>query len=275
VFEGRVVSQRDPGLTPREALGSGNPREFRFQVTRMWRGSPADTLRVWSATTDCGYPFRIGRAYVVYAWRRAGVLRTGACDRTRPAARATADLRDLRRLGSPRRRAAQESRAADLLHARAMRAEPVLQRTLLLALFHLDTQREKVYRMMERLWTSERGDLRVAGLVGLARADTDTARSVHRLAVALSDTSASVRIFALHALRDFGPRANPAVGPLTHLACAEPDTTRQAEILAIYRGLGDRDSAGLLTGLECLGQRSASGSVRAAAEEMLRRLHER
>jgi hypothetical protein len=52
---------------------------------------------------DCGYPFEVGREYVVYARKDPnGRLTTGTCSRTRPAEQASEDLQYIRSMaGSP------------------------------------------------------------------------------------------------------------------------------------------------------------------------------
>jgi hypothetical protein len=57
------------------------------------------TLVTGYGQVDCGYPFRMGESYVVYAYRSpTGQLSTGICTRTRPVANATDDLTYLRSL---------------------------------------------------------------------------------------------------------------------------------------------------------------------------------
>lgn len=86
-----------------------NSRNFRkivtFRVDRLWRTSATTALdRVQVETGigggDCGFPFRAGRQYLVYASRGRGEhpLSTGICSNTRELAAAAEDLAFLRSL---------------------------------------------------------------------------------------------------------------------------------------------------------------------------------
>ena len=94
VFIGRVVSI--------EASTSGR-RSVQLSVTETFRGPhlPQVTLVTGSGGPDCGYPFRTGESYVVYAYRSpTGQLSTSSCSRTQPVTTAADDLGYLRSLGS-------------------------------------------------------------------------------------------------------------------------------------------------------------------------------
>jgi hypothetical protein len=72
------------------------------QVTpfRGMQGTTA-TLFTTDSTSSCGYPFKQGERYLVYAHRtKDGNLEVGSCSRTRPLADATEDLQFLRATGS-------------------------------------------------------------------------------------------------------------------------------------------------------------------------------
>ena len=93
VFVGHVVSIDSSmgGRLVQMAVIEG----FRgFQLSQV-------TMVTGSGGSDCGYPFRMGESYVVYAHRSpTGQLSTSICSRTRPVANATDDLAYLRSLAA-------------------------------------------------------------------------------------------------------------------------------------------------------------------------------
>lgn len=101
VFEGEVLAV--------DAIPHPNtPRHFRhrlarFRVDRVWRGALGDTaeVRTGAGGGDCGYAFRKGTKYLVYAYERGGSLTTGICSRTRPLSRAGEDLEYLKNAFEP------------------------------------------------------------------------------------------------------------------------------------------------------------------------------
>jgi hypothetical protein len=102
VFVGVVTGVREPPrLTPEEAMkraeaGEWPQRTFTFAVERPLRGVEGAQVAVGTGLGggDCGYGFRVGERYLVYAYReqKTGKLSTGICTRTRPLARANEDL---------------------------------------------------------------------------------------------------------------------------------------------------------------------------------------
>lgn len=103
VFAG-TVSELMPTYT--HGNRGSEPREFlshyraRFAVDEMLIGSEAEELDVWtsSSTASCGYEFKEGARYLVYATRDAGgvLLNVSLCSRTRPLEDAADDLELLR-----------------------------------------------------------------------------------------------------------------------------------------------------------------------------------
>jgi hypothetical protein len=88
VFSGEVLSF---GRTERE-----QPRVARVRVTRAWRGQVSGTVEVLtgSHSASCGYSFRRGTQYLIYAYRtKDGALMTGICSPTKALSRASADLK--------------------------------------------------------------------------------------------------------------------------------------------------------------------------------------
>ena len=105
VAVGRVITIEHRKLYPvsrRDSLLSlWYPVRATLVVDARWKGPAADTLEVYTGlgSGDCGYPFAVGQAYLLYADSMPGnYLATSICDRTRPLARATDDLSVL---GSP------------------------------------------------------------------------------------------------------------------------------------------------------------------------------
>lgn len=96
VFLGRVEAIERPAAksAPRYLLS----RRVRLRVVEAFRGTPAPGADVivltGSGGGDCGYPFKAGEEYLVYASRRsdADELSTGICSRTKAAVQAAADL---------------------------------------------------------------------------------------------------------------------------------------------------------------------------------------
>ncbi|HEV3468120.1 MAG TPA: carboxypeptidase regulatory-like domain-containing protein [Pyrinomonadaceae bacterium] len=80
------------------------PRVFRFSVEQAFSGVEGAEVEVATGRggADCGYNFRKGEKYLVYAYRGAegGRLSTGICSRTRPYPAAAEDLEFLSGLGS-------------------------------------------------------------------------------------------------------------------------------------------------------------------------------
>jgi hypothetical protein len=72
-----------------------------FEMSEALRGALTARVEVRTAAADamCGYPFQMGREYLVYAQQEDGRLVTGLCSGTKPLADAAGDLRYLRRAG--------------------------------------------------------------------------------------------------------------------------------------------------------------------------------
>lgn len=105
VFAGRVVSVRDTVLDEPD-FPEWPRRVVTLRVDRAWKGVEAETVTVLTGMGggDCGFPFRVGETYLVYARRGGrdgtGPLATGICGRTALFAHADKDLREL---GAPQR----------------------------------------------------------------------------------------------------------------------------------------------------------------------------
>jgi hypothetical protein len=99
VFSGEIVSFEK---TDRQQLLS--PRIAQVRVDRVWRGKMSGTVevRTGSGHADCGYTFRQGRQYVIYAHRdNAGALTTNHCSPTKEMTRASADLEFFKGIEAP------------------------------------------------------------------------------------------------------------------------------------------------------------------------------
>lgn len=102
VFVGTVSGFESLNLSDGDfAIGR---RLVRFAVSETLRGERAPEAEVVTGMGggDCGYPFRKGATYVVYAHRSPtdGRLHTGICNRTRPLERAGNDLEYARGLAT-------------------------------------------------------------------------------------------------------------------------------------------------------------------------------
>lgn len=109
VFTGRVM---DVTRDPPQPDGSGSRRitgfpgtHVTFEVTEafvgMERRGKQIEIRTAMGGGDCGYPFEVGRSYLVYAFEdQQGLLVTNICSRTAETERAEADLAYLRSLPS-------------------------------------------------------------------------------------------------------------------------------------------------------------------------------
>ena len=66
-------------------------------VTRSWKGISTSTTEVTTGygNGDCGYPFKVGETYVVYAYGTPNDLNAFICTRTVEVSRAVEDLRYL------------------------------------------------------------------------------------------------------------------------------------------------------------------------------------
>ena len=87
-------------------------RRVKFEVEETFRGQQRTSVEVTTGQGggDCGFDFRTGEHYLVYANHlpQTGQLYTGICSRTRPLSEAEADLDFLRKRGDPGRGAGLE-----------------------------------------------------------------------------------------------------------------------------------------------------------------------
>ena len=111
VFSGRVVELLDRpvplpdstlrGLARRDAeleyfVKSAGRLRVTIAVDAVWKGVIKPSMEVYTSTIECctcGYPFELGKEYLVYAYRASnGQLHTSICTRTRLLTQAAEDL---------------------------------------------------------------------------------------------------------------------------------------------------------------------------------------
>lgn len=78
-----------------ELSDNGNRIAVQLSVQRRFKGSVTDKVEVLTSKTDCGYPFKKGKTYLIYAWRQQpdGQLLVSDCSPTKPLDSAELDLR--------------------------------------------------------------------------------------------------------------------------------------------------------------------------------------
>ncbi len=93
IFSGTAVWSADP-RAGESTISSADPIHYHFAVDRVYKGEAADSLLVISARfgASCGYSFKPGKRYLVYAWAHNDTLTTGLCTRNAPLERAGEDL---------------------------------------------------------------------------------------------------------------------------------------------------------------------------------------
>lgn len=104
VFVGTVVGVRDnepPKPADRREV-HWFPRAFKFSVEQSYLGVAGTEVEVSTGQGggDCGYEFKIGQRYLVYAYRYDDQLSASICTRTRPFSSANEDLAFLGTLSS-------------------------------------------------------------------------------------------------------------------------------------------------------------------------------
>jgi len=108
VFAGTVigerVSERPKRMDRNEVEIDWAPRAVKFSVEQAYSGGIGTEVEVFTGRGggDCGYGFRIGQRYLVYAYRYKDNLTTSICTRTRLFTQATEDLAFLGTLSSAR-----------------------------------------------------------------------------------------------------------------------------------------------------------------------------
>lgn len=105
VFVGTVLSKRvDEQVRPTDRGNvNQNPIGFRFAVEQSYRGGAGTEIEIFTGRGggDCGYDFKIGQRYLVYAYVDSDKLTTHICTRTKLFSNAAEDLAFLATLSSP------------------------------------------------------------------------------------------------------------------------------------------------------------------------------
>ena len=108
VFAGTViadrVNERPKGERPKIDEIDWVPRAVKFSVEQAFSGGIGTEVEVFTGRGggDCGYGFKVGQRYLVYAYRHQDKLSTSICTRTRLFSQATEDLAFLGTLSSAR-----------------------------------------------------------------------------------------------------------------------------------------------------------------------------
>lgn len=91
VFSGKVLRADVRGG---EVTSSADPVWVGFQAYSVWKGPALTTLVVTTArgSASCGYPFEVGREYLVYSGGTWDALEVSLCSRTRLLSEADEDL---------------------------------------------------------------------------------------------------------------------------------------------------------------------------------------
>ena len=107
VFAGTVIGVREN--PPPKKLDPNDidwlPRfAYKFSVQQAYSGVAGTEVEVFTGSGggDCGYQFKVGQRYLVYAYLHKDRLTTSICGRTRPFSQATEDLAFLGTLSSAR-----------------------------------------------------------------------------------------------------------------------------------------------------------------------------
>lgn len=96
VFHGRVTKLSQPFMDGIGLTSSG--RHFvEFEVIRRWKGAASSRSVVKTPLTGeaCGYPFELGKEYLVYVIPGQNPAPTGICTGTKSIAEAVPDIKEL------------------------------------------------------------------------------------------------------------------------------------------------------------------------------------
>lgn len=94
VFSGIVTSIAGEDNPPQINSYRQTMRRVHFGLLENLRGAETSDIEILTGMGggDCGYPFRVGESYLVYAYAWQGRLTTGICSRTRLLSNAKEDL---------------------------------------------------------------------------------------------------------------------------------------------------------------------------------------
>jgi hypothetical protein len=105
IFEATVVAIEGPALRPDGMRSTADPVTVRLETMRALRGEPRTEVVTAASSVSCGYEFRVGRRYLIFASRRAedGQLTVGSCGLTRPLEGQSGMVRYVESLSAPSR----------------------------------------------------------------------------------------------------------------------------------------------------------------------------
>lgn len=94
VFTGEVIEVGEPRQQPGGGTSSADPVPVSFRVAQVWKGTETEPVEVTTPSSDasCGYPFREGASYLVYA---SEGLEVDLCSNTQPLFSAGVELETL------------------------------------------------------------------------------------------------------------------------------------------------------------------------------------
>jgi len=97
VFDGTVVAAHRPKKWYSLTQSSADPVTWTFEAHEIWKGKVASTIKVTSAqsSASCGYEFKEGARYIVYARSTGDSLDVSLCSRTVLQTAAASDLAEL------------------------------------------------------------------------------------------------------------------------------------------------------------------------------------
>lgn len=276
VFSGTVLERHDPA-SGEVVVNVRQPVEYKIEIEEVWKGELSDVVTVRSPRdgSSCGYPFKVGEAYLVYATtdHRVG-LRTGLCTRTKLLAEAGADLAELALIGvrGPGevveaavvdhfvRELASDEEAVQLQAAKsllALRAHVESATSVLTEVYGTGSavDRAKTIRVWDRLGGASRvgmpilrkasedesEDVRLAAVTAMRGRSSETEAVVPCLKRALDDPSPAVRAEATRILGAMVHAADQVVPALAKALGDEDDGVRLAAVGAV--GSAARDSA--------------------------------
>ena len=86
VFDGVVIGSTEIGEFREGKMRLGSTVQYTFEVSKIWKGEVADTLRILTSKypESCGVRFNVGDRYIVYAYRPNISLFTSLCSGNMP-----------------------------------------------------------------------------------------------------------------------------------------------------------------------------------------------
>ena len=239
VFAGRHRNADDPIPLTQRVAPEDLILDHRFEVYRIWKGDPADTLivRSYRAPSSGGVDFSRGNVYLVYAVRDSGHFWVNRCTRT---ARLTAAYADLYKLGEPRYDTGGGSipalDRATLAHdlrspeqARRMQALRILEQ--------IAPDEPEALPVILEAYALQRGAARLDFVASLGRIGPAGAAAAPALLATLEDPDPTLRGMAVSSLGKIG-LVTPDVLPALLGALDDADPTVRAVAAQSLGGLG-------------------------------------